>query len=246
MNRCPHYAEYKRLLFQGCGINTSIIDNSENEYTVEALSGGYDLNIFVEEDNLNEEDIYAPLPNCFRTIRRSINRSISQDYYFESIVLPYCSELVSDVLDTEMPKGLMMNVIEIIAEYMLQLKDDDLIVSVEGQCLDTNPITSFATGCVFRELCDNVKEFYGDEVMPLCIDLNIDSANMDSAHKRSLKPVKVRLKNVRNELRNSHENVFTVGYAPIHPLNADELRLKIHPDVQVLSEVNNVVRYLKR
>ena len=34
--------------------------------------------------------IYAPLPNCFRTIRRSINRSISEDYYFERIVLPYC------------------------------------------------------------------------------------------------------------------------------------------------------------
>ena len=70
LNRCPHYAEYKRLLFQGCGINTSIIiDNSEYEYTVAALSGGYDLNIFDEEDNLNEED------NDLRRLNNIKNRS---------------------------------------------------------------------------------------------------------------------------------------------------------------------------
>ena len=192
LNRCPEYLEYQTLLFQGCGINTNIVDNTENEYTVDNLSGGYDLNIFDEEDNdlrnLNDEaifmfgedrinfldydqnkdslpnseyllyqynllskynidgavpittgfsrcrdngemvksfwgnyviinrfivryalsdhagddlietlrilfrvnKIYAPLPNCFRIIRRSINRSISEDYYFERIVLPYC------------------------------------------------------------------------------------------------------------------------------------------------------------
>ena len=109
-----------------------------------------------------------------------------------------------------------------------------------------NYITDFATAAYFKDLCAAVQLYFGPDVCPLCVDLNIDATDADGLHRRSLKPVVVRLKNVSKHLQNSKEHIVTLGYAPEHLLSDDELLEYVLPSITSAMYRQDAVRYAKR
>jgi len=159
-------------------------------------------------------------------------------------LIEYSPDVLAPVPRGKLPRGMSMNAIEVLAELLMNMHDGDIVLSApEG-----NPdfVTDFTTATYFRELCAALKSYYGDDVHPLCIDLNIDATDADGLHRRSLKPVVLRLKNVGVNLQNSKEHIVTVGYAPEHILSDDELLEYVIPSITSSTYRHEAVRYAKR
>ena len=185
-----------------------------------------------------------PLPTSFRTIRRSIERSMSNDYYFDAMEIEYSPDVLSRVPNGKLPRGLSMNAIKVLAELLMNMNEDDIVFCPPDG--DPNYVTDFTTGTYFKELCAAVTSHFGDDVYPLCVDLNIDATDADGLHRRSLKPVVLQLKNVKVDLQNSKELIVNVGYAPEHILSDDELREYVIPSITSAAYRQEAVRYAKR
>jgi hypothetical protein len=61
---------------------------------------------------------------------------------------------------------------------------------------------------------------YGPEVKVICLDMNFDAMPVDGIGKRSLKPLKVKMKNVGKGLLMKSKNVINGAFGPVI-LNSD-------------------------
>ena len=65
-------------------------------------------------------------------------------------------------------------------------------------------MNSGTSGYIYEQLFDAVEEKYGLDVYPLILDCNVDDMPVDGLGKRTLKPVKCQLKNLKPNLTRKH------------------------------------------
>jgi len=79
---------------------------------------------------------------------------------------------------------------------------------------------SFAASPMFHAIHQRFNDSYGSEVKVICLDMNFDAMSVDGIGKRSLKPLKVRMKNVGKGLLMKSKNVINGAFGPVI-LNGD-------------------------
>jgi hypothetical protein len=99
----------------------------------------------------------------------------------------------------------------------------------------------------FERLCKVIHDEFGPDVYPLVLQFNSDGMPVDGLGKRSLKPYKIRIKNVSEQLQNSTTNLFTVAYGPVHHYTKPVLMRMLEERVPSKSMRDTVaIPYLRR
>ena len=117
-------------------------------------------------------------------------------------------------------KGNGLNVVQLIAEYLL---------TIQKHQLDTKPVTllddqgeiaysRFASGDLFSHIYDEVTTQYGLDVIPICIQLSFDATDISGgggSNPRSSTPFHIRILNVSEELFGLQSSTILAGFAPV-------------------------------
>lgn len=140
--------------------------------------------------------------------------------------------------------GVGLEPLEVIAEYMLQYEWSDFVLQFRPTFDRYGRVfTHFVDACFFETLCEKVSEVLGEDVVPIVLDLNIDSAPVGGYRKRSIKPVNMSFKNL---CPTATKQVMTMGYAPIHPYTTAELHQLLQPFIASKSNRKSFITFMKK
>lgn len=123
------------------------------------------------------------------------------------------------------PSGAVLDIVQIISEFLLNIEYDDLLMVPKTLMIEevVQSISTYPTSRQFHRICAAVKSEWGDDTFPIVVQFNMDGMPADSLGKRSLKPYKIRVKNVSDRLQSSTCNMFTIGYGPVHHYTKPQL-----------------------
>ena len=164
------------------------------------------------------------------------------------MIIPYpdgvmISENVTPVV------GYYLNPLFVIAEYFLHLSREDLILNPVFDVTTSGvPIISHYTSAEqFKQICSEVNDIYGRDVYPLCLSVNFDSMALETTGKRSCKPLKISILNVKPHISNKANNVMTIAFGPDLPYTDNQLSTILkHEGVSSNTKLGLAMRYLKR
>ena len=178
--------------------------------------------MFCKHDNLTFMFCYVPL--C---VRSSVQIIVNKCYHFTTLTVPYPPELLdtNDFPDLQCPSGAVLDIMQILSEFLINInyEDIDLVPRIMVSEAGVKSISTFPTCEAFQLLCEKVSEQWGPDTFPLVLQFNMDGMPTDSLGKRSLKPYKIRIKNVSDRLQMSTSNIFTVAYGPVHHYTKPQL-----------------------
>ena len=188
-----------------------------------------------------------PIPSSYKTIKRAIQRSMEDDYSYMEIKCEYHPDLITPGV-VEPAVGVSLCPMELLAEFLLKIDDDQIQLEKEIS-RDSNGlriIHSATSTYTYEALFDKVQEVYGVDTYPLILNCNIDDMPVDGLGKRTLKPVKVQLKDLKPGLSGKHSLVMNVGYAPVHVATDCMLMKAIATRVHTYAKRNEALSYMKR
>ena len=70
--------------------------------------------------------------------------------------------------------GFSLNIMEIVAELLVTISIDDMELTPVDNLDDVKKYSSFASGGFFNFIYDRVKEVYGDDAVPFCLQWSQD------------------------------------------------------------------------
>jgi hypothetical protein len=185
-----------------------------------------------------------------RTIVDAVQKTMTNGYGIENVEFPFDPEFVSveDFPSLKPCLGGFLNPLLIISEFLLMIKEEDIILSptVEVTKEGDPYISNYTSGAIYRVLCEKVTRHYGPGVYPMVFDWNFDSMALDILGKNSLKPWKLRLKNVVNSLVEKQSNIITCAYGPIFQHTAAELKRMLAHNIEYPSKLPEALVYLRR
>jgi hypothetical protein len=191
------------------------------------------------------------LPNSFKTIDDAVKNCVKGDYLLQSINFKYPSMLINsvDFPNAELSfMGAFLNPLQVIAEYLLQVKYTDFVFKpqhlVDGE--GKRFYTHYGSGSFFHQVCQTVQETHGPDVVVICMDFNFDTMALDLLGKRSLKPFKLRFKNMTSAMIGKECNILTVGYGPVDMNSKAEVSKMLEKRVHTKAKRNNCLTYMKR
>lgn len=194
---------------------------------------------------------YLAIPTTMRTIVQAFDATSCSDYGIKEIQLHFDRDILSpQEIPTLKPcTAGLMNPLYSIAEWFLSLSEGDVLIDPDNSYTRDGTelnITNFASGDVFRRLHKAVKEKYGEDVYPICVDLNFDGMGIDIIGKNKLKPLKIRIKNVADSIVECEANMFTAAYGPVFHHTDKELEAFLSRTIDTLERQSEALRYLKR
>ena len=137
----------------------------------------------------------------------------------------------------------------VLAEYFLHLSLGDLILKPEINCTTGGVpiIDHYTTGHQFIDICEQVSDQHGRDVYPICLAFNYDSMALETTGKRSVKPLKMTVLNMRSKKCNSSSNMHTIGFGPDLPYTANEyITFLTQSGVTTTAKRGLALRYIKR
>jgi hypothetical protein len=99
---------------------------------------------------------------------------------------------------------------------------------------------------MYESLVDCIHATHGDHVKVISLDINYDKMILDQAGRRNLKPLKVRIKNLRKELQGKSSNTMTVAYGPVFLDSPPQLHKMLKKKVHTKSKRSSAVSYINR
>jgi hypothetical protein len=184
-----------------------------------------------------------------RTIVDAVEKTMSDGYGIENVEFPFDPDLISPETPGLKPcLGGFLNPLLIISEFLLLLKEEDVILkpTVEVTKEGDPYISNYTSGAIYKALSAKVLLHYGPDVYPMVFDWNFDSMALDILGKNSLKPWKLRLKNVVNSLVEKQSNIITCAYGPIFQHTAAELKRMLAKNIEYPSKLMDGLVYLRR
>jgi hypothetical protein len=188
---------------------------------------------------------------CIPTNMRSINDALDKDTHLlhvvHEVIIPYPPQIL-DVELIKKVKGFYLDPILILSEYLLNLEKEDIILNPIEQCTNNGVpiISSYASANQFKEIYQNVQQFFGRDCFPICLGVNYDSMALESFGKRSLKPLKISILNIKKIRGKVNDNVITIAFGPDFPYTDNEYENFLSVKVQTSSKRLVALQYLKR
>jgi hypothetical protein len=196
----------------------------------------------------SRHNVSLNLPSTYKCVRRALERSMSQDYKFFDVEIPYLKDLFTPENYAKVlhPVGAYLDPVEVIAEFLLSIDEEDLIVrkEVNYDKQGRRILNSFTSSYAFEQLCDSIKEDYGEDVYPICIDMNVDL--MPITAKRSLTPIKIRVKNLSKKIRSKESCVMNVGFTPVPRHTDEELEDLLQDSIPNQGNRKDAIPFFKR
>jgi hypothetical protein len=106
--------------------------------------------------------------------------------------------------------------------------------------------SDFCTGDLYKEVCENVEQVDGDDVISLCLGLNMDKTHMSRLQDLQSCPCNVSLLNLKTRVVSTRKGSGLIGYCPI--LNVSERSLAPFLQQAGVSKSNHAdaIKLLKR
>jgi hypothetical protein len=187
------------------------------------------------------------LPKNMRTIRSKIDNITHLLHIVNEVIIPYPAELFNGLTDLKPVKGYYLNPLRIISEYLLSLKEGDIILSpIDQLTKDGNQIIShYVSGKQFKLICQYIKETIGSDCSPICLAVNYDAMPLASYGNRNLKPLKISILNIKKTT--SHiENIMTVAFGPQLPYSDSQYERYLSTIIHTSSKKAKCIQYIKR
>lgn len=127
----------------------------------------------------------------FTLFRSCIQRVVDSAYTFSTVYIPYPEQLLSaaDFPDLLQPHGAVLDILEVIGEFLLSITVEDLCLRPEimfNEKTGEREISTYATSKEFEKICHVISEEYGDDVYPLIVQFNGDGMPVDGLGKPML------------------------------------------------------------
>jgi hypothetical protein len=199
---------------------------------------------------LQRHSVEMYLPKTMRTIRERCMLLDVNSYTFEPMTFLFDNRLINtDAPAYRGATGAFLNPIEMLSEFLLTIEDNDLELEPKTVINSTTgkmEMEGYHHSAQYHKVCTVLRQLHGPEVKVICVDFNYDGMPVDGIGKRSLKPLKMRIKNAGSGLLMKKENVLTVAYGPLI-LNTDpELTNWMIGKVHTAGRREAALRYCKR
>jgi hypothetical protein len=199
---------------------------------------------------LQRHNVEMHIPKTMRTIRDRCMLLTMNSYTFEPKTFLFDSRLINTTNPSYRgATGAFLNPVEMMSEFLLTLEDDDLELEPKTVINSTSgkmEMEGYHHSAQYHKVCRVVRELHGPEVKVICVDFNYDGMPVDGIGKRSLKPLKMRIKNAGPGLLMKKKNCLTVAYGPLI-LNTDpELTNWMIGKVHTVGRREAALRFCKR
>ena len=117
-------------------------------------------------------------------------------------------------------KGIWLNIVEVIAQYLteISLKDFDAEPILHcDQVSGERCYSRFSTADLFSHICEEVKDVYVEDVIPICIQLSFDATDISGGGgsvAKSATPFNIRVRNVSENAFPLQANTILSGFLP--------------------------------
>lgn len=188
------------------------------------------------------------IPTDMRAINAAITNSSESHHSCLEVIIPYPVGLL-DIEHILPVKGYFLNPLYVLAEYLTQLSEEDLVLRPEFNVTTEGvPIIDHYTSAEqFKAICNQVSDMYGTEVFPLCLSVNYDSMALETTGKRSCKPLKMSILNVKGHISKKASNVHTIAFGPDLPYTDNQVSTLLgQAGVSSNTKIGLATRYLKR
>lgn len=109
---------------------------------------------------------------------------MDQSYTFTKLHIQYPLELINpeDTPNLQQPYGCVLDIIQVIAEFLLSIDYKDIILKPEIMLTEDGEreISTYTTAKQFEQICDIVHKEYGEDVYPLIVQFNSDGMPIDA------------------------------------------------------------------
>ena len=128
-------------------------------------------------------------------------------------------------------KGNGLNIIQIISENLLTINSNEIDLE---PVIQYDPITDervysrFATGDFFFHICDRVKNIYGENVVPIVVQLGYDATDISGgggSAPKSATPINVRILNASDNIFGLKKSTMLTGFAPLFTVSIKKLHM---------------------
>ena len=121
---------------------------------------------------------------CLCSCRSCIQRVVDNTYEFTTVRTPYSSKLFppDTFLNLKHPSGAVLDILQLLAEFLLTIDYDDLILKpaiMMNEITGERQISTYATGKQFEKICSVIAQEYGDDVYPIILQFNGDGMPVD-------------------------------------------------------------------
>ena len=187
------------------------------------------------------------IPSNMRTINNSLNSKTNIYTEVKEIIIPYPPDIFN-IPDIRLVKGYYLNPLQIIAEILLNLPKESIILKPINQFANEGDrlITSYASANQFRLIYNHVQQTFGLDTYPICLSMNYDSMSLESMGKKSAKPLKISILNINQSNLKLHDNVITVAFGPEFPYTDLEYENLLSRFVHTSSKKKSVLQYMRR
>jgi hypothetical protein len=199
---------------------------------------------------LQRHNVEIHIPKTMRTIRNRCNQLTLNCYTFEAKTFLFDPRIIRTTSAAYRgATGAFLNPIEMLSEALLTYDDDDLELepkTIVNRTTGKMEMEGYHHSAQYHKVCRVVRELHGPEVKVICVDFNYDGMPVDGIGKRSLKPLKMRIKNAGPGLHMKKKNCLTVAYGPLM-LNTDpELTNWMEGQVHTVGRREVALRFCKR
>jgi hypothetical protein len=128
----------------------------------------------------------------------------------------------------------------------IKLGEDNIILSPINEFTNDGIRirSNYASANQFR--LDRVQQSFGLDTYPICISVNYDSMALESIGKRSLKPLKISILNLKRTGLKVHDNVITIASGPDLPYTDMEYQRLLSRNFQTSTKIGATLQYIKR
>jgi hypothetical protein len=109
---------------------------------------------------------------------------VDKSYKFTKLHIDYPLQLIdpADTPNLQQPYGCVLDIIQVIAEFLLSIDYEDIIKKPEIMVTEDGEreISTYTTGNQFEKICETVHKEYGEDVYPLIVQFNSDGMPIDA------------------------------------------------------------------
>jgi hypothetical protein len=191
-------------------------------------------------------DVNLCIPQNMKTIRDAIDKISHRFHEVKEVDIPYPPEILKDVSNLKSVFGYYLDPLLIITEYLLNLREGDIhICPIEQTTNGGVPLIGhYASANQFLSIFHEVQELYGHDCFPLCVGINFDSMPLEALGKRSAKPLKISILNLKDS--QSEENMMTIALGPELPFTDEQFLDLLSTNVKTKVKRCKALQYLKR
>jgi hypothetical protein len=115
-------------------------------------------------------------------------------------------------------KGIGLNIVELASQYLTEISRKDFDpYPVQHYHGEERCYSRFATADLFSHICFEVKERYGDNVIPVCLQLSFDATDISGgggSAAKSATPFHIRVLNVSDDVFPLQDSTILSGFLP--------------------------------